>query len=197
MTDDHDSDRLINKNDDEDDAYLPEVDESNDSECNLSPAVLALMKKCEPFIRSTLSQLIAVCHRLQRPAASQEDEKEPTCTKIYYASRTHSQLAQVLHELDKLKIRLNVAVSTVEEPQPPTSGSHKRSATTVEESDDLGEGCGPRAVSLGSRRQLCINEQLRARAGDLDEACRQMLGGARVICSTSHMFPLIHVSCSG
>ncbi|KAI0657701.1 DNA repair helicase [Cubamyces menziesii] len=158
MTDDHDSDRLINKNDDEDDAYLPEVDESNDSECNLSPAVLALMKK------------------LQRPAASQEDEKEPTCTKIYYASRTHSQLAQVLHELDKLKIRLNVAVSTVEEPQPPTSGSHKRSATTVEESDDLGEGCGPRAVSLGSRRQLCINEQLRARAGDLDEACRQMLG---------------------
>ena len=38
-------------------------------------------------------------------------------------------------------------------------------------------GIGPRAVSLGSRKQLCINEQLRGRAGDLDEACRQMLGG--------------------
>ena len=38
-------------------------------------------------------------------------------------------------------------------------------------------GVGPRAVSLGSRKQLCINEQLRGRAGDLDEACRQMLGG--------------------
>ncbi|KAI0333315.1 DNA repair helicase [Cubamyces sp. BRFM 1775] len=158
MVDDHDSDSSVNQNDDEDDAYLPETDESNVSGCNLSPAVLALMKK------------------LQRPATLQDDEKEPTCTKIYYASRTHSQLAQVLHELEKLKIQLNVAVPTTEEPSPPISGSHKRPATVAEESEDVNAGCGPRAVSLGSRKQLCINEQLRAKAGDLDEACRQMLG---------------------
>ena len=40
-------------------------------------------------------------------------------------------------------------------------------------------GTGPRAVSLGSRKQLCINERLKERAGDLDEACRQMLGGGQ------------------
>ncbi len=47
----------------------------------------------------------------------------------------------------------------------------------MNDEDEDGEGSGPRAVSLGSRKQLCIHERLREKVGDLDEACRQMLGG--------------------
>ncbi|OJT06295.1 hypothetical protein TRAPUB_2875 [Trametes pubescens] len=112
------------------------------------------------------------------PGTTQEDEKEPTCTKIYYASRTHSQLAQVLHELEKLKLKLNIAVSNIQHVHQKLS-SAKRSASVVEDHDDAAgdeEGTGARAVSLGSRKQLCIHERLREKASDLDEACRQMLG---------------------
>ena len=34
-----------------------------------------------------------------------------------------------------------------------------------------------RFVSLGSRKQLCLNETLKARGGDLDERCRELLQG--------------------
>lgn len=34
-----------------------------------------------------------------------------------------------------------------------------------------------RVVPLGSRRNLCINDELRARGGDLDEGCRELLNG--------------------
>jgi chromosome transmission fidelity protein 1 len=34
-----------------------------------------------------------------------------------------------------------------------------------------------RTVTLGSRKQLCINDELRAKYGDLDEKCRELLGG--------------------
>jgi chromosome transmission fidelity protein 1 len=33
------------------------------------------------------------------------------------------------------------------------------------------------SVALGSRKQLCINEKLRSKAWDLDEVCRELLGG--------------------
>ena len=36
-----------------------------------------------------------------------------------------------------------------------------------------------RTVSLGSRKQLCINDELRQKTRDLDEACRELLGGER------------------
>ena len=77
--------------------------------------------------------------------------------------------------------------STAARGKPPDSNrgcnaSGKRPAEKNENGDEVddggdSEGTGPRAVSLGSRKQLCINEHLRGRAGDLDEACRQMLGG--------------------
>jgi chromosome transmission fidelity protein 1 len=37
-----------------------------------------------------------------------------------------------------------------------------------------------RAVALGSRKQLCINDDLRKRTGDLDEACRTLLHGRSI-----------------
>ncbi|TBU40126.1 DNA repair helicase [Dichomitus squalens] len=151
--------------DGEDDAmFLPDSQDGDGQQSNISPAVLALMRK------------------LQGPTSWPESEKEPSCTKIYYASRTHSQLAQVLHELEKLKIKLNIAVPSA--PSFPSarrpldaSRVEKRPVESLEsENEDDTMGTGPRAVSLGSRKQLCINERLKERAGDLDEGCRQMLG---------------------
>lgn len=34
-----------------------------------------------------------------------------------------------------------------------------------------------RTVSLGSRKQLCINEDVRSKPGDLDEKCRELQDG--------------------
>jgi len=84
------------------------------------------------------------------------DAKEPTCTKVYYTSRTHSQLAQVIGELRRLRIFTTA---------PRTSDGVSEDASTV------------RVVSLGSRKQLCINKPLTESGGDLDEKCRELLTG--------------------
>lgn len=76
---------------------------------------------------------------------------------MYYASRTHSQLAQVIGELCQLKI----------------------SASMSHPSDEADEGASTiRVVSLGSRKQLCINKPLVDSGGDLDEKCRELLTGS-------------------
>lgn len=105
------------------------------------------------------------------------DEDEVTCTKIYYASRTHSQLSQVLPELRRLHLH-PIATSFSSAP----SSGNKR---TLETMNDESVVCYTRAVSLGSRKQLCINEDLRARKKDLDEGCRELLDGVFMIDLTS------------
>ncbi|KAF7291652.1 Chl1 helicase [Mycena chlorophos] len=141
---------VVVDDDDPDDAFLPPPED------NISPEVRALMKQME--------QQTSKKHR----------EEEPTCTKIYYASRTHSQLSQILPELKRLKLR----VSSVEEPpacrNPPDSGQRKRPAPEDDEEGDVAVSY-TRTVSLGSRKQLCINEQVRSKSKDLDEGCRELL----------------------
>ena len=48
-----------------------------------------------------------------------------------------------------------------------------------------------RVVPLGSRKNLCINEALRARGGDLDEGCRELLNGmyTNSLCLGLKLFP--------
>lgn len=104
-------------------------------------------------------------HTMKRKHTSGEpDTQDPICTKvcliipspggclystswltyldqIYFASRTHTQLAQAISELQKIPMNLPA-----------------------------------RAVPLGSRRNLCINEEIR-KSSDIDESCRTLNQG--------------------
>ncbi|KAJ7069950.1 helicase C-terminal domain-containing protein [Mycena amicta] len=136
---------------DPDDAFLPDTS----PEDNISPAVRALMKQMEKG--STKSTLF-------------DQEEEPTCTKIYYASRTHSQLSQILPELKRLKLS-SVQISSPCDSSP-ADGSLKRAAPDDEAEVPVSY---TRTVPLGSRKQLCINDQVRFKSKDIDEGCRELL----------------------
>lgn len=142
----------------DDDVFLPDDDrgERDEDEIFISPALRALMNKVDRPSRSGL-----------------DDVEETTCTKVYYASRTHSQLSQVLPELRRLKLfRLSSFRSA--HPLHPEKPSipRKRGLDDLEEGEDETR---TRTVALGSRRQLCINEELRSKTRDLDEGCRELL----------------------
>ncbi|KAF5367608.1 hypothetical protein D9757_010662 [Collybiopsis confluens] len=133
--------------------FLPEEDgEAEDEEMNLSPAVKALMARLNPD--------------------NHHDEPEPTCTKIYYASRTHSQLTQVLPEMGKLKLPASVSVSSVGLETSSYLGKRKSQSNDEDETYSFHQS---RALSLGSRKHLCIHDELRAKSRDIDEGCRELL----------------------
>ena len=136
------------------------------------------------FLCATVASLANVATRVEGSSRTNSrhgtnSEEEITCAKIYYASRTHSQLAQVLPELSRLKLAAKPSVTNFH----PKDNAVRQYIPQKRALDDFSaqepsvSAKITRAVSLGSRKQLCINDQLRAKARDLDEACRELLGG--------------------
>lgn len=95
-----------------------------------------------------------------------------TPTQIYYTSRTHSQLRQLTSELLKTNFPHKIVEGASSEP----------TVTSTESEED-----GVSLVPLGSRKQLCINDKVRALAktsGDerLNEACLDMQKAGKARC---------------
>ncbi|KAF8636038.1 hypothetical protein AX15_000195 [Amanita polypyramis BW_CC] len=143
----------------DDDGFLPDSDDGSSQ------------KEGEIYMSSALRALVAKLDKASGRGTM--EEQELTCTKIYYASRTHSQLSQVLPELQRLKLPIRNLHHIGSDSITSYEASRKRTLDGDEE-DTLQSSC-PRAVSLGSRKQLCINDGLRAVSRDLDESCREML----------------------
>ncbi|VDB84636.1 unnamed protein product [Peniophora sp. CBMAI 1063] len=113
------------------------------------------------------------------------DENEATaCTKIFYASRTHSQLTQVIPELRKLRRFVNLLPSSSDETRNSVNSIGKKRTHDALTSPELPSSVDreSRIVTLGSRKQLCINDELKAKGGDLDENCRDLLQAGEKRC---------------
>ncbi|WRT67408.1 uncharacterized protein IL334_004379 [Kwoniella shivajii] len=133
----------------EEEDYLPDdKDEQDDQGPYLSKEVRDLMDKYEA----------------SRPKAHQEEEQDEDGPKIYYTSRTHTQLRQLTSELLKTSFPIS---------------DHTNA--------EAGPSNGVSLVPLGSRKQLCINDKVRNLAkngGDerLNEACLDMQKSGKARC---------------
>ena len=85
---------------------------------------------------NTTQELMAKLGMTQ--GTNQPDEVEETELKIFYCSRTHSQLGQFVNELRRVKI-----------PPPFAQDSEKHTKSQTF-----------KHVALGSRKNLCINEKV-------------------------------------
>lgn len=124
--------------------FLPEDSEQEKVVASDGPALSA-------EVRALLAQL--------EPEPKPEEEvAEEDIPKVYFASRTHSQLRQLTSELLKTTFS--------GEPEPPAPANEEL-AVEVDEPVSL--------VPLASRRQMCINDKVRSLREDrLNEACLDM-----------------------
>ncbi|BGP24533.1 CHL1 helicase [Rhodotorula toruloides] len=141
QADGHFAPTLYFENDDDPTAKeaIAYVDEAED---NLSPAVRALMASISGKSKSRAEQ-----------------EEEPDVRKIYFASRTHSQLSQFVAELRKTPFAGETSAKPSGLPTPPSSSP---------EADTPSRPI--RLIPLGSRQNLCINDDVRKKSGGSNDA---------------------------
>lgn len=112
-----------------------------------------------PELSATTQALLG---KLEPKQQTQELEPERS-TKIFYCSRTHSQLSQLVGELRKVRLN-SLSLDTDEEPREP--GDARES--DVEEQI--------KHLSLGSRKHLCINPSVSSlgSATAINERCLEL-----------------------
>ncbi|GAA5857522.1 hypothetical protein JCM8547_009318 [Rhodosporidiobolus lusitaniae] len=138
---------------------------ADDAEDNYSPAVRALLASISGKSKSR-----------------QVDEEEPDIEKIYFASRTHSQLSQFVAELRKTSFsRSSDSVDTGLSTPPTASPTPPPEASRP-----------VRLIPLGSRQALCINDDVRRKSGGSNDAlgdlCTELQKGGKDRCP--HLPPL-------
>jgi chromosome transmission fidelity protein 1 len=92
---------------------------------------------------------------------NEDDDEADNQTKIFYCSRTHSQLSQFAQELRKVNFPSSL-------PLPPGEDENEKQPDELEEI--------VKHLSLGSRKQLCINPKV-ASLGDsvaVNERCMEL-----------------------
>lgn len=137
--------RVATEGGDEDkgeDRFLPDDDgDAVPADSNLSAEVMALMATLDGGRKAT-----------------NEGEEEENVPKVYFASRTHSQLRQLTAEL----LKTTFPAGKEDDEGAECGGAHAATSDKIS------------LVPLASRKQMCINDKVRARARDetrLNEAC--------------------------
>ncbi|KAK0524184.1 ATP-dependent DNA helicase chl1 [Tilletia horrida] len=121
-----------------------------------------------PAVRALIAELAASRPRSSRSGEDEEDEEPESTPKIFFASRTHSQLSQFVQELRKTAF----------------SGNKDSNGVQLKWTDLHEEHHPLRAVPLGSRKQLCIHpgvQKLGARRGGeaMNEKCLELMKGGK------------------
>ncbi|KAL1962787.1 hypothetical protein VTN77DRAFT_9156 [Rasamsonia byssochlamydoides] len=112
---------------------------------------------------STIALLERFRGHFSAPRNSKEDDDNDEI-KIFYCSRTHSQLTQFAHELRRVNLP----------PSLPTPQQRSEEPSDTAETTELEEGL--KHLSLGSRKQLCINPHVSSlgNATAINERCMEL-----------------------
>ena len=98
----------------------------------------------------------------QNGRAGGDDQEEDSDTKIFYCSRTHSQISQFVSDLRRVKLPSSIPSSN--------DGTNKERSVEDETPEQL------KHISLASRKSLCINPKV-ARLGSttaINERCLEI-----------------------
>jgi chromosome transmission fidelity protein 1 len=107
---------------------------------------------------------------------SEDDTETPDELKIFYCSRTHSQLSQFATELRRVRLP-----PAIQEEQPDTGTALSQ---TVEIAEEL------KHLTLGSRKNLCINPSVKrlGNATAINERCLELQQpGISADCKCPHL----------
>ncbi|KAM0752291.1 DNA repair helicase [Meredithblackwellia eburnea MCA 4105] len=133
----------------DDDQFAPDPYDSDQDEN--APADEYAADNYTPAVREAIK-------RRANGGSFAKEVEEPDVRKIFYASRTHSQLSQFVSEVRK---------TTFATPPPhddPSSSTTSTSPPTTTSKHPI------RVIPLGSRQQLCINDQVRLKSRGNNEA---------------------------